>query len=157
MLKVWRGKQGKLFAECTACGSYGTAGHIERKVKMTPEIEAALERHTAHMMTLRKHFEKASGTIAEQVRNGSLLRSEGTEKIKQLWINHVAQVHMGMSSLPDPEGKVTELATKCPWCSIVEEAEIGTLPEDKDHPDFELAVPVQKHLQKQLEQSKERG
>ena len=146
MLKVWRGKS-TIFAECTVCGSYGTANHLQPKVKMEPEIEAALERHTAHMMALRSHFQKAAGEISTQVRNGSMTRQEGGNKVKDLWLNHVGQVRLGEASLPSPEGKVKELVANCPWCGTKnEEVEIETLPEDMTEPDFSVAIPVKKYL-----------
>lgn len=146
MLKVWRGKGGRLFADCTSCGSFGTAGHLQPKVRMEPEIEAALERHTATMITYRKHFEKAAGVIARQVKDGSLHRRDGASKIRDIWTNHCAQVRLAEASLPDPAGKVTELATNCPWCGVPEEVEIETLPEDKDEPDYPQAVSVKEFI-----------
>lgn len=150
MLKVWRGKNNTLFAECTACGSFGTANHLQLKQKLEPEIEAALERHTAHMIVLRSHFMRAAGVIAKQVHDGSMSRDDGTKQIRGLYENHVAQVMLGQAALPDPSGEVAELATNCPWCNIAEEAEVETLPEGKDHPDFELAKPIAAYMAKNL-------
>lgn len=150
MLKVWRGKHNRLFAECTTCGSYGTAGHLKPKIKMEPEIEEALERHTAHMFALRSHFTKAANAIAIQIRDGSLARRDGAAKIRDIYTNHVAQVQLGQASLPDPSGKVTELATNCPWCGVDEPVEIETLPEDKDEPDFSQARAVVDFIKKNM-------
>jgi len=51
--------------------------------------------------------------------------------------------------LPSLEGKVTELATKCPWCDHVEEVEIESLPEDQEEPDFEQAKAVLEYVAKE--------
>jgi hypothetical protein len=146
MLKIWRGKNA-LFAECTTCGSYGTANHHQPKVSIDPEIEAAIERHTAHMMTLRSHYTKAANSIANQIRDGSLGREGGTKKIRDLWDHHVAQVRLGEASLPNPDGKVKELAAVCPWCGAAgEETEVELLPDDVTEPEFSLArriTPIQ--------------
>jgi hypothetical protein len=142
MLKVWRGKSA-IFAECTACGSYGTANHLQPKIKMEPEIEAALERHTAHMMALRSHFQNAAGAISTQIRNGSMSRNDGGQRVKELWLNHVAQVRLGEASLPSPDGKVKELVSACPWCNTVsDEIEIEALPDDVAEPAFSLAKKI---------------
>jgi hypothetical protein len=139
MLKVWRGRN-KLFVECTDCGSYGQAAHLKPKVQMTPEIEAAVERHTAHMMALREHYKKAAGSIANQIHNGSLSRPDGTVKVRELWNNHVAQVLAGQASLPSPSGKVVEIVSQCPWCDKHNDAvEVENLPEDMAEPKFSLA------------------
>jgi hypothetical protein len=107
---------------------------------MTPEIEAAVERHTAHMLALRSHYTKAANGLANQIRDGSLSRKDGTAKIRELWLNHVAQVRLGEASLPDPTGKVTELVTNCPWCGKLEaEVEVATLPDNVVEPPFSLA------------------
>lgn len=145
MLKVWRGKT-TIFAECTKCGSYGTASHLQPKIRMEPEIEAAVERHTAHMMSLRASYTKAAEGIAAQIKAGSMARPDGVLKIRELWQNHVAQVRMGEASLPSPEGKVTEYITACPWCATIEEVELEQLPEDRSEPDFSLAAPVRDFL-----------
>jgi hypothetical protein len=146
MLKIWRGKN-TLFAECTACGSYGTANHHKPAVRIDPDIAAALERHTAHMMALRSHYARSAGQIANQIRNGSLGRNDGTKKIRDLWDNHLAQVQLGEASLPSPDGKVKELAATCPWCGTAgEETEVEVLPDDVVEPPFSLArtvVPIQ--------------
>lgn len=148
MLKVWRGKRG-LFVECTDCGSYGKPNHLKPEVRMSPEIEAAVERHTAHMMALRSHYNNAVRPIAEQVRNGSLKRPEGAAKIRVIWQNHVAQVHMAGAALPNPDGKVTEIVSKCPWCDTLNNAtEVEKLSDDKSEPEFSLArkqKPVAEH------------
>lgn len=142
MLKVWRGPK-NIFAECTSCGSYGTAGHLQPKVKMDPDIEAAVEKHSSHMQALRGHYTQAAGNIANQIRDGSLARKDGAAKIKELWFNHVAQVRLGEASLPDPTGKVKEVVTACPWCEVVSsEIEVETLPDGVDEPPFSLAVKV---------------
>lgn len=145
MLKVWRGNN-KLFAECTECGSYGTAPHLQPKLKMSPEIEAAVERHTAHMMALRASYTKATTAIAVQIKNGSMTRAEGSSQIRKLWDNHVAQVRLGEAGLPDPTGQTSEFVTACPWCAKPEEIEIETLPAGQLEPDFALAVPVRKFI-----------
>lgn len=137
-----------MFAECTACGSYGTAGHLQPKLKMEPDIEAALERHTAHMMTLREHFKKAANTVSAQIRDGSMSRKDGADKIRDIYINHVGQIRLAETMLPNPEGKVAELATNCPWCNVPEEVSIETLAEDKDEPDYEQAKLVADYLKK---------
>lgn len=142
MLKIWRGKN-TLFAECTVCGSYGTANHHQPKVTMDPDIEAALERHTAHMITLRSHFTGASNLVANQIRDGSVKRSDGAKKMRELWENHVAQVRLGEASLPSPDGKVKELATNCPWCGAAgEDTEVEVLSDDVTEPQFSLATKV---------------
>lgn len=146
MLKVWRGRGGRLFADCTSCGSFGTAGHLQLKNRMTPEIEAALEGHVNRMAAYRAHFEKAVKVITQQIKDGSLQRRDGANKIRDLWTNHCAQVRLAEASLPDPSGKVTELATNCPWCNVPEEVEIEVLPEDKEEPDFPQAVAVKEFL-----------
>lgn len=153
MLKVWRGKM--IFAECTTCGSYGTAPHLKVTYKMSPEIEAAVERHTAHMMALRTHYTGAAGAIAQQIKNGSMSRKDGTIKIRSLWENHVAQVRLGEAGLPDPAGKVTEIVSACPWCEIIEEVEIEKLPEDKLEPDFEQAAAVREYIAKNMQDLKQ--
>jgi hypothetical protein len=142
MLKIWRGKN-TLFAECTTCGSYGTANHHQPRIKMDPDIEEALERHTARMLALRSHFTKAANLVANQIRDGSVKRSDGTKKIRELWETHVAQVKLGEASLPSPEGKVKELASNCPWCGVAgEETEVEVLPEDVTEPAFSLAKKI---------------
>jgi hypothetical protein len=141
MLKVWRGKT--IFAECSNCGSYGSAPHHQPRVKMEPDIEAALERHTAHMMTLRAHFNKSAGTIGNEVRNGSMARADAAAKIRELYENHVAQVRLGEASLPSPEGKVKEVVSECPWCGVVsDEIEVELLPDGVVEPEFSLAQKV---------------
>ena len=139
MLKVWRGKT-TIFAECTDCGSYGTANHLQPKLKLDPDIEAAVERHTSHMMALRSHYEKAAKAIADKVRTKELLRKDASAKIRELWLNHIAQVRLGEASLPDPTGKVKEVVETCPWCGHPHEAiELETLPEGDTEPKFSLA------------------
>lgn len=139
MLKVWRGKS-TIFAECTDCGSYGTAGHLQLKLKLSPDIEAAMERHTAHMLALRGHYTVAATNIANKVRTGELKRLEASAKIRELYENHVAQVRLGEAGLPSPGGKVQEVTATCPWCARVgEEVEVVALPDDQIEPDFELA------------------
>jgi hypothetical protein len=118
MLKVWRGK-GTIFAECTDCGSYGSAAHLQIKTQMAPEIAQALERHTAHMMSLRGHYQTAAQSIA-----------------------------------PNPDGKVTELATACPWCSRPEEVEIETLPDGVTEPDYALGRMVAEAVAKSARKGK---
>lgn len=155
MLKVWRGKHHKLFAECTSCGSYGTAGHLKPKIKMSAEIEGALERHTAHMLTLRQHFTKAANTIQAQIRDGSISRKVGSDKIRDIYNNHVGQVVAAQTLLPSPDGQVKELATNCPWCGVEEEVGIETLPEDQDEPVFEQAKAVLAYIKKNAPKKKE--
>lgn len=139
MLKVWRGKA-TIFAECTDCGSYGTANHLQPKLKLDPDIEAALEQHTAHMVALRGHYNKAATAIVNKVRTKELSRKDATAKVRELWSNHVAQVRLGEAGLPDPTGKVTEVVAACPWCEHShEEVEIETLPEGTTEPKFSLA------------------
>lgn len=91
------------------------------------------------MMALRSHFEAAAKLIAAKTRTGELTRPQANEKVQGLYANHVAQVQLGAAGLPSLEGKVTELALNCPWCSVVEEVELKVLPDDKVEPDFELA------------------
>lgn len=141
MLKVWRGK-GRLFAECDACGSYGTPHSVQIKTKLDPEIAAALEAHTAHMMTARANYTRAAAAIALQVKTGKLSRQEGTTKIRDLSNVHVAEVRLAAASLPNPEGKVKELATACPWCGKEEEVEVEHLEEGVSEPAFSLAAKV---------------
>jgi hypothetical protein len=139
MLKVWRSKT-TIFAECTACGSYGTANHLQPRVQMTPEIEAAVERHTAHMLALRSHYTTAANAIVNKIRTKEITRKEGSDKIRTLWENHVAQVRLGEASLPDPDGKVKEMVAACPWCEAVEdEIEVEKLPDDIPEPKFAQA------------------
>ena len=145
MLKVWRGNN-KIFAECTECSSYGTAPHLKVKVRISPKIEAAVEKHTAHMMALRSSYTKATTLIATEVRNGSLPRSEGAAKIRKLWENHVAQVRIGEAELPDPTGGTTEFVSECPWCGHAEEVELEALSGEQLEPDFSLAVPVREFI-----------
>lgn len=152
MLKVWRGKK-TLFAECTDCGSYGTAGQLQTKIKMTPEIEAAVERHTAHMMALRSSYQKSSGEIARQIKDGSIARGDGTKKIRGIWENHVAQIHLAAAALPSPEGQVTELVLACPWCDKKEQVEVEALSDDADEPPFEQAKAVVAYIE--AEQAKQ--
>jgi hypothetical protein len=142
MLRVWRG-QTTIFAECTECGSYGTANHLQPKLKLDPDIEAALDGHKAHMLALRSHYTKAVNSIATQIRDGSLKRIDGAAKVRELWHNHVAQVRLGEASLPNPEGKVKEVVADCPWCGAQgEEIEIEKLPDGLTEPEFSLAQKV---------------
>ena len=145
MLKVWRGKK-TLFAECTDCGSYGSAPHLQPKMRMAPEIAEASERHVAHMMALRASYTKAANAIAQQIRDGSLSRPEGAAKIRGLYENHVAQVRLGEARLPDPTGKTSEYVDACPWCGHDEEVELELLPDDQTEPDFALAIPVREYM-----------
>lgn len=152
MLKVWRGSN-TILAECTDCGSYGTAPHLKPTIKLDPEIADAVERHTARMMALRSHYTAAADVLVRQVRDGSLSRNDATAKIRVMYENHVAQIRLGEASLPNPEGKLTELATACPWCGSPEEVEIETLPDDQAEPEFALAVPVREYLAAQLQEN----
>ena len=146
MLKVWRGG-GRTFAECTSCGSYGCT-HIPTETRMAPEIADALERHTAHMMSLREHFNKAAGFIAAKVQAGEMAKPDAQAKIREIWTNHVAQVQTAQLLLPSPDGKVKEVVTACPWCGVQEEVEIEALPEEASEPEFELVRPVAAYLTK---------
>lgn len=121
---------------------------------MSPDIEAALERHTASMFALRSHFTKAAQTIQQQIRDGSITRKAGSDRIAAIYVNHVGQVRLAEASLPSPDGEVTELATKCPWCDAEEEVQIEALPEDKDEPDFEQAKAVTDYLKKSVAKQK---
>jgi hypothetical protein len=135
MLKVWRGK-GAFLVECDACGSRGTAHNLQLMQKVSPEIEDAIERHTAHMAALRVSYTTATGKIAKQIQQGSLKRKDGADKIRELWANHVAQVRLGEASLPDPTGKVKDVVTECPWCKKpAGEVEIESLPEGATEPE----------------------
>ena len=139
MLHVWRGAR-QIFAECDICGSYGTAGHLQPIVRMTPEIAATVEQHTAHMVALRSHFKKAANEIARQVENGSMSRLDGSNKIRSMYANHVAQIQLATAALPSPDGKVTEHVNTCPWCGTKhDEVQVEPLPEDVAEPDFTLA------------------
>lgn len=141
MLKVWRAKA-TIFAECTSCGSYGTANHLQPTQKLDPDIEEAVEKHTAHMMALRSHFEKAARVIATQVKDGSISRKEGSDKVREMYNNHVAQIRLAEAGLPDPTGKIKEVVVACPWCKAPSpEIEIETLPDDTSEPPFSLARP----------------
>lgn len=153
MLKVWRGKT-TLFAECTECGSYGTAPHLQPKQKLTPALESAIERHTSRMMALRAHYMAASNEIVRQINAGSLSRNDGTAKIRTLHENHVAQVMVGQASLPNLEGQIAELAATCPWCGKSEEVEIEQLPPDKSEPDFTQAVAVAAYIAQNMAKRK---
>lgn len=124
---------------------------------MTPEIEAAVERHTAHMMALRSHFKGAAEAVSQQVKNGSMSRKDGAAKVRTLYENHVAQVRLGEAGLPNPDGKVTEIATACPWCEVIEEVVVEKLPEDKTEPDFEQAVAVREFVSAQMKASEKQG
>jgi hypothetical protein len=153
MLKVWRGKT-TLFAECTECGSYGTAPHLQVKQKLSPVLEEALERHTSRMMALRAHYTTAANEVVRQINAGSLSRNDGTAKIRTLYENHVAQVMLGQASLPSQEGQIKELAATCPWCGKGEEVEIEQLPPDKSEPDFTQAVEVAAYIAQNMAKRK---
>ena len=131
-----------MFAECTRCGSYGTVPHLQPKQRLDPVIEAAVERHTAHMMALRAHFTTAANGIARQVHDGSMTQQDGTSKVRELWLNHVAQVQLGTASMPDPTGKVAEFVAACPWCNVAEQVDVEVLPDDIAEPKFASAVAV---------------
>jgi hypothetical protein len=151
-LKVWRGKD-RIFAECTQCGSYGNCPHLQIKSKLDPEIAAALEHHTAHMLALREHYTKAAQSLKAKIASGELPKSEASAKIQELATNHVALVTSAAAMLPDPAGKVTETATACPWCGVVEDVEIEQLPEGAEPP-FALAKLVAQEQVKQLKKGK---
>lgn len=153
MLKVWRGK-GTIFAECTDCGSYGSAAHLKIKTQMAPEIEQALERHTAHMMSLRGHFETAAKSIALKHASKELSQPEAVQKMRELSDNHLAQVNTAVTLLPSPDGKVTELATACPWCSRPEEVKIEALPDGATEPDYALGRMVAEAVAKSARKGK---
>ena len=138
-LKVWRDKRSMLHAECTKCGSYGTAGHLQLKPRLDPDIQAALEAHEAHMLTLREHFKAAANKIVAQVHDGSLARNDGAAKIRELQANFIGQIGLANAALPSPDGKVSFFVDKCPWCDAVEDVEVVDLPEGTDEPAFELA------------------
>ena len=149
MLRVYRGR-GTIFAECSECGSYGTAPHLQPSVRMSQDIEAALERHTAHMMTLKAHFQKAAHQIATEVQNGSMKRDDGARKVKELWDNHAAQVHLGEAALPSPDGQITEFVTSCPWCGAKEQVDVEVLPDGAMEPNWLLPdlLKQQQHAKK---------
>lgn len=146
MLKVWRGK-GRMFAECKTCGSYGST-HIEVETRMTPEIAAALEKHTAHMLSLRAHFTKAATAVADKVRTKELTSEEAQTKIRDMWNNHVATIQTAQMLLPNPDGKVTHHVVACPWCKAPSDVQIEELPDDVAEPAFELGRVVSEHLAK---------
>jgi len=138
MLNVWRGPR-QIFAECTECGSYGTANHAQVSVKMTPEISDAVERHTAHMMALRSHYTTAVGAIQRELENGSIQRDEAVSRVRSLYVNHLAKIQLATSALPSTDGKVTETVETCPWCGVASQAVVQTLSPDEAHPKFALA------------------
>jgi hypothetical protein len=140
-LKVWRGKAA-LFAECTACGSYGTAGHLQVQNRLDPDIQAALDKHEARMLTLRGHFTTAVNNIVRQIKNGSLERKVGSKQVADLQQNFTGQIVLAHNSLPSPQGKVAEFVSKCPWCEVVEEVDVIPLPDGVDEPPFEQAKAV---------------
>lgn len=139
-LRVWRGK-GTLFAECTLCGSYGTAGHLSTQHRLEPDIQEALDKHEASMLALRGHFTTAVNKIVAQIRNGSLERRAGAAQITQLQQNFTGQIMLAHKALPPPFGKVSEFASKCPWCEAVEEVDVIELPEGTEPP-FEQAKAI---------------
>lgn len=137
-LRVWRGRR-TIFAECTSCGSYGSCAHLELSTRMTPEIAAAVEQHTARMLALREHYKTATGSLAMKFSNKEILQQEFTRKMGELAQNHFSQITAATALLPDPEGKVVEIAGNCPWCHLAEEVEVELLPDDVVEPSFSLA------------------
>lgn len=145
-LRVWRDKKTRLHAECTACGSYGTAGHVEVKRRLDPDIQEALDRHEAKMLAYREHFKTAANAVVRKIHDGSLPSADGANQIRAIQESFMGQILLANASLPNPEGKVAYFVSKCPWCDIVEDVDIVQLPDDVAEPDFELAKPVAAQL-----------
>lgn len=145
MLRIWRGPK-SVFAECTTCGSFGTANHAQLQANLSPDLVARLDAHAAHLGSLRDHFMSAVKAISEEVRNGSKPRNEASEQVRSLWENFHGQIQLVHAASPKIPENAGEVAVACPWCGHPEQVDVELLPEGQAEPDYELAKPVKAHL-----------
>jgi hypothetical protein len=135
MSSAWRTAEGRTIVRCDACGSTGTT-HVQVKVTVTPEAQAALDSQAVRGTAIHQKFESDWAALAAKIKGKQAAAPDekgrtGFDEAEALLADYNEEVaKLGAEPL---EG-IGFLVEQCPWCKARIDAPLVMLKPGEQEP-----------------------